>query len=162
MIDVVLPASDNAKLTMPVRLLRESKMINNMIGDIGDQKEIEVHNVKAQLLELTGRFVERMLANAPPVDAPAPAQQPALEFKTWEQAFIDEHLAGDRAVIFDLLLAANFLDVAPLLNLCCRLVASQLKGKTPEQIRVEFNIKNDFTPEEEAQVRAENQWLEDA
>ncbi|CAN0922877.1 SKP1-like protein 4 [Linum grandiflorum] len=32
------------------------------------------------------------------------------------------------------------------------------QGKTPEEIRETFNIKNDFTPEEEAEVRRENQW----
>ena len=36
-----------------------------------------------------------------------------------------------------------------------------IKGKTPEEIRTTFNIKNDFTPEEEAEVRAENQWAFD-
>lgn len=33
-----------------------------------------------------------------------------------------------------------------------------IKGKTPEEIRKTFNIKNDFTPEEEEEVRRENQW----
>jgi len=32
-----------------------------------------------------------------------------------------------------------------------------IKGKTPEEIRKTFNIKNDFTPEEEEEVRRENQ-----
>jgi S-phase kinase-associated protein 1 len=36
------------------------------------------------------------------------------------------------------------------------------KGKTPEEIRVTFNIVNDFTPEEEKQVREENKWTEEA
>lgn len=31
-----------------------------------------------------------------------------------------------------------------------------IKGKTPEEIRKLFNIQNDFTPEEEAQIRKEN------
>ena len=31
-------------------------------------------------------------------------------------------------------------------------VASMIKGKTPEEIRKQFNIVNDFTPEEEAQA----------
>lgn len=32
-------------------------------------------------------------------------------------------------------------------------VANMIKGKTPEEIRKTFNIKNDFTPAEEEQVR---------
>jgi S-phase kinase-associated protein 1 len=33
-----------------------------------------------------------------------------------------------------------------------------IKGKTQEEIRKTFNIKNDFTPEEKEEVRRENQW----
>ena len=36
-----------------------------------------------------------------------------------------------------------------------------IKGKTPEEIRKTFNIKNDFTPGEEEQVRKENEWTEE-
>lgn len=36
-----------------------------------------------------------------------------------------------------------------------------IKGKTPEEIRKTFNIKNDFTPSEEEQVRKENEWSEE-
>ena len=35
-----------------------------------------------------------------------------------------------------------------------------IKGKSPDQIRQTWNIKNDFTPEEEEQVRRENEWAE--
>lgn len=31
-----------------------------------------------------------------------------------------------------------------------------IKGKQPEEIRKMFNIVNDFTPEEEAQIKKEN------
>jgi S-phase kinase-associated protein 1 len=36
-----------------------------------------------------------------------------------------------------------------------------IKGKSPEEIRKTFNIPNDFTPEEEDQIRRENEWAED-
>lgn len=43
----------------------------------------------------------------------------------------------------------------------CKTVAEMIKGKTPEEIRKTFNITNDFTPDEEMQVRKENEWCEE-
>jgi len=40
-------------------------------------------------------------------------------------------------------------------------VADLIKGKTAEEIRHTFNIKNDFNPEEEEQLKKENSWSED-
>ena len=48
-----------------------------------------------------------------------------------------------------------------LLDVTCKTVANMIKGKTPEDIRKTFNIKNDFTPSEEEQVRKENEWCEE-
>ncbi|EEF29196.1 skp1, putative [Ricinus communis] len=59
-------------------------------------------------------------------------------------------------------MAANYLNVKGLLDLTCQTVADMIKGKTPEEIRKTFNIKNDFTPEEEEEVRRENQWAFDS
>lgn len=54
--------------------------------------------------------------------------------------------------------AANFLDIKSLLELACQAVANIIKGKTAEEIRQHFDIKNDFTPEEEEAIRKENSW----
>ena len=56
--------------------------------------------------------------------------------------------------------AANFLDIKPMLDLTCKTVANMIRGKKVEEIRRTFNIKNDFTPEEEEQVKKENDWCE--
>lgn len=66
----------------------------------------------------------------------------------------------DRDALYNLILAANYLDIKPLLDLCCAQIASFIKNKTPEEIRVNLGIVNDFTPEEEAQVRQENSWVD--
>jgi hypothetical protein len=49
--------------------------------------------------------------------------------------------------------ASFYLDIKPLVELCCKAIANCIKGKSPEQIRSTFNIVNDFTPAEEEQVR---------
>ncbi|BAH91496.1 Os02g0101550 [Oryza sativa Japonica Group] len=38
------------------------------------------------------------------------------------------------------------------------LMGDMIKGKTPEEIRKTFNIKKDLAPEEEEEIRRENQW----
>jgi len=68
----------------------------------------------------------------------------------------------EQDVLFQLIMLANQFDCPQLLDLTSAKVASMIKGKTPEEIRQTFNIVNDFTPEEEAQVREENRWCEEA
>jgi S-phase kinase-associated protein 1 len=67
----------------------------------------------------------------------------------------------DKDTLFNLTLASNYLDIKPLLDLCCAKIASFIKNKTPEEIRVNLDIINDFSPEEEAQVRNENKWVDE-
>jgi len=75
------------------------------------------------------------------------------------EAWDKEFAAVDDDTLFSLILAANYLDIKPLLDLTCKTVADYIKQcKTPQEIRRRFNIKNDFTPEEEEEVRKENAW----
>ena len=53
------------------------------------------------------------------------------------------------------------MDIQGLLDLGCKTVANMIKGKSVEEIRETFNITNDFTPEEEEQIRIQNEWIED-
>jgi S-phase kinase-associated protein 1 len=76
----------------------------------------------------------------------------------WYATFV----AVDQQTLFELILAANYLEIKPLQDLTCATVASLIKGKTPEEIRGIFGLVNDFTPEEEAQVIEENKWCEEA
>ena len=77
---------------------------------------------------------------------------------SWDAKFIE---VENMEELFEIIQGANYLDIASLLDLSCAKVASLIKGKTPEEIRKTFNIINDFTPEEEQQIREENRWAEE-
>merc|ERR1712070_411210 len=62
---------------------------------------------------------------------------PEDEKNNWDKDFVKV----DDETLFNLILAANYLDI-----------------KTLEEIRIRFNIKNNFTPEEEEEVKRENAW----
>lgn len=52
----------------------------------------------------------------------------------------------DQALLFDLAIAANFLNIKPLLKLTAARIASQIKGKSIQEVRQFFKMTNDFTP----------------
>ena len=76
------------------------------------------------------------------------------DLKAWDLDFVKV----DQDTLFKLILAANYLNIKSLLDLTCQSTADMIKDKTPEEVRKLFNIVNDFTPEEEEEVRRENQW----
>ena len=63
----------------------------------------------------------------------------------------------DQALLFELVTAANFMDIKALLDLTCLAVSVLIKGKSAEEIRRIFNISNDFSPEEEEEVEQKTQ-----
>jgi len=76
----------------------------------------------------------------------------------WDNSF----LKVDDELLFNIILASNYLEIPKLLDLTCKTVANYIKKcKTPQEIRKRFNIKNDFTPEEEEEIRKDNAWCED-
>lgn len=79
------------------------------------------------------------------------------DISDWEEEFF----RMDQGDMFDVILAANYLNIKWLLDVGCKLVSNMIKGKNAEQIRALFDIENDFTPEEEAAIRRENDWCED-
>lgn len=61
--------------------------------------------------------------------------------------------------LFEIMVACDYLDIQDLLNITSQTVANMMKGKTPEEIRGIFNIRNDltdFTPAEVEEAREEN------
>lgn len=84
----------------------------------------------------------------------------ADKLKDLVQQWYADFVQVDRTLLFDLVAAANFMDIKPLLDLTCLAVAIQIKGKSAQELRQMFNISNEYTPEEQAQIANENEWVE--
>nr|GEX79669.1 SKP1-like protein 1B [Tanacetum cinerariifolium] len=56
------------------------------------------------------------------------------ELKSFDADFVKV----DQGILFDLILAANYLNIKSLLDLTCQTVANMIKGKTPEEINRTF------------------------
>ncbi|CAN1226652.1 SKP1-like protein 1A [Linum perenne] len=133
----------------------ESQTIKHMIEDDCAGEAIPLPNVHSKILAKVIDVHSKILAKVIEYckkHVETPNADDSL--KQWDTDFAKV----DQATLFDLILAANYLNIKDLLDLTCQTVADMIKGKSPEEIRKIFNIKNDFTPEEEEEVRRENQW----
>ena len=178
--EVTLVSSDGQEFKLPEKIASLSGLVKSTIGGTkndgeadddegvsGDEDEgndenlvIPLGNVSGDHLADVVKFMEFYVKNPmPEIEKPIISAEKFVE--GLGDDFYRDFTKRNQEYIFDMISAANFMDVAPLLDLMCASIAALLKGKTPEQIKETFGIDADFTPEEEAKVAEENPWLEE-
>ncbi|XP_044378894.1 SKP1-like protein 1A [Triticum aestivum] len=110
-----------------------------------------IGRVLSHVLEYVNRHFSDPGAAADPFDHIPNFDDP---FKAFDDAFVQV----DQDTLFDLIHAAECLDIEGLMDLTCETVADQMRGKTIEEIRKKFHVINDYTAREEEDVRKENAW----
>ncbi|EAA18927.1 skp1 [Plasmodium yoelii yoelii] len=150
-----------------------STVIFNILEVMTSEEDtIPLPNIKTQILKKIIEYMEYHIHN-PPDEIPKPLitsnlQDVIISLKkikiitsivvsVWDYDFVNT----DKETLYELIEASNYLDIKPLLDLTCGKIASMMKDKTTEEIRAEFDIVNDFTREEEMQIREENKWCGD-
>eukprot|EP00915_Cephaloidophora_sp_WS-2016_P000028 GHVH01000065.1.p1 GENE.GHVH01000065.1~~GHVH01000065.1.p1 ORF type:complete len:190 (+),score=33.40 GHVH01000065.1:106-675(+) len=156
---VSVKSADDVVVVFKFQALRMSSILTCMNNEYPDDT-IPIQLVKGNILEFVKEYCE--YHHDKPVDEiEKPLRSTRLSecgVSAWDENFINK--PNDQ--LQELILAANYLDVKPLLELCAAKIASLMKGKSVEELRSEFNIENDFSPEEEALIREENRWIDDA
>jgi len=159
--NIKLQSSDGEIFEVDVQIARCSLTIKTMLEDLGmeegEEEVIPLPNVNSAILRKVILWATHHKDDAPPSEDDESKEKRTDDISSWDADF----LKVDQGTLFELILAANYLDIKGLLDVTCKTVANMIKGKTPEEIRKTFNIKNDFTPAEEEQVRKENEWCEE-
>ncbi|KAJ3027540.1 UNVERIFIED_CONTAM: hypothetical protein HDU68_003626 [Siphonaria sp. JEL0065] len=156
---VKITSSDNQEFTIAKEIANQSVLIKNMLEDVGDSDDqpIPLPNVSGAILQKVIEYATMHKDDAPPSQEDETKPKSSEDIEERDKEFINV----DQGTLFEIILAANYLDMKNLLDLGCKTVANMIKGKSVEEVRKLFNIVNDFTPEEEEQIRKENEWCED-
>ena len=162
---IKIKTSDSHEYTMNEDLFKYSLYLNNLIEttkDISSSDEenlsINLDNVNSSVLLKIIHFLDIYNKN-PFTKIDKPLKSDDLSYCVSEE-YIDFLNSMDMDLLFEVIKSANFLEIESLLDLTCAKVATMLKGKSVEEIRQTFGIENDFTPEEEEQIKKENAWCE--
>jgi len=157
---IKLKSSDGEVFEVDTDVAKASVTIKTMLEDLGvgenNDEVVPLPNVNSSILKKVLLWANYH-KNDPPVVEDENRDKRTDDICSWDAEF----LKVDQGTLFELILASNYLDIKGLLNVTCKSVANMIKGKTPEEIRKTFNIANDFSPQEEEQVRKENEWCEE-
>lgn len=156
---VKLTTMDGETVEVEKEIACKSILIRGIVDDSGVEEEIPLPAIKRAILDKIIEYCRYINSNQEPeIEKPLRTTQLSDVVSEWYANFVNI----DQEVLFELILAANFMDIKSLLELACAKVASLIKGMTIPEIREFFNIENDFTPEEEAQIMDENRWAEES
>lgn len=149
--------ADDEILQVSLAVVAQFKTLKEMIEDFGGVEKITVaipvHNVNGPTF---GAIVDLVLL-LQQRNVKAFGVRDRLE--PWMRDFIRAREAKKKTNIYAMIMALNYLDSGYVLSIAQEYVAEQMRGMTPTDLRAKFNIVNDFTPEEESEIRRENQWL---
>ncbi|KAL3539094.1 hypothetical protein ACH5RR_002460 [Cinchona calisaya] len=148
---IVLKSSDGDTFEVEEAVALQSRIIKHVIQENDADISIPLPKVTSKILAMVIEYCKKHVEALKSSDVDKSSDE---DLKTFDADFVKV----DSDTLFDLIKAANYLNIKSLLDLTCQTVADMIKGKTPEEIYKTFNIKNSFTPEEEEEIRRENAW----
>ncbi|KAG2484220.1 hypothetical protein HYH03_016955 [Edaphochlamys debaryana] len=167
MAKVKLLSADKELFEVDEEVASYSHTVKNLLEDAGAGDAVPLPNVSGKILAKVIEFCKfhveadkKAAADKKPVAEDAKDAKDAKDQTktTPEVEAFNSGFITDKATHVELTLAANYLNINTLLDLCCKKWADEIKGKTPEEIRTMFNLKDDLTEEDKERIRAETVW----
>lgn len=137
---IMLLSQDDIQFEVSSNIIELSELVKTMIcnsdeDDDNDVQEMPLPNVRssvlAKVIEYCRHYSEEPMSE---IEKPLISSEMCDVVQNWYANFVDI----DDEMVFEILLAANYMDIKPLLNLCSATVASKCKGKTIEEMSEHF------------------------
>ena len=154
---IKLRSNDNIIIELTRKAASKSGLLKGIIEDFPDDSEFPLNDVDGKTLEKIKLYLIHYQDKEPaPIKIPLPSENYKECVDLWDYNFVNEEFS----IIISLILAANYMDIKPLLELCSSKIGIMIKGITTESIKKEFDITEPLTKEEEEQFLSEKSYLE--
>jgi len=128
--ELVLVSQDGPKFTCNKKVALMSELVKTMAEGDKDEREIPLPNVKSTVLEKVTQYMKYHVDNpAKEIEKPLKSANMNEVVAGWDADFVDV----DQDLLFELILAANYMDIKSLLDLTCAKVASMKKVDNVEE-----------------------------
>ncbi|KAJ1351715.1 Skp1- protein [Parelaphostrongylus tenuis] len=123
-----LVTNDGENFDVPRDVIRLSTTINKMLEvldlDNGTNDSIPVYNVSGPILKKVLQWCTYHKDDPPSTDDLNNREKGTNDISSWDVEF----LKVDKATLYDLINAADYLDIKGLLDVACKTVANMIKG----------------------------------
>ncbi|KAH8156979.1 hypothetical protein CIB48_g11268 [Xylaria polymorpha] len=156
-----LVSSDGIEVQATYQAVKQSLTIGTMLELLDEQytkdQPIPVPGVAGDVLTKVMEWCEHHREDPVPKLDDNQTTKPCniADVPAWDLEFFDI----DKDMILGVTNAVDYLEIPLLLQYAVCIIANHLKGMDTEQMRQYLNIVNDFTPEEEEKIRADNAWV---
>ncbi|KAA6400131.1 MAG: hypothetical protein EZS28_004342 [Streblomastix strix] len=147
-----LVSGDGVKFTVEYDVIVQSQHLKELLTVAQPDEDVALDMHSVDLREIL-RYCEYHSKS----DSGA-SKAPTKDIQEWDQNFITE-VTKDQEQHLRLVVAADRLTIGGLFRLLVRQLVAKLHNKTSEEIRKEWNIADDLSAEEKAQVLETTTWL---
>ena len=136
-----------------------SELLKSAINDNPKESSFPLNELDEKSGEKIKEYLSHFNGVAPPeIEKPITSNEMKNLTDEWSTNYIDKISMEE---LVNLTVAANYMGINSLLDLCCAKVASLCKDKSEEEIFKTFNINETFTDEEKNKIKEENKWIEE-
>ncbi len=153
---IVLLSSDNTKREISRKYVPLSKFISTVLEADKDESVVKIP-LNDYFLEKIIQFLKYHPGTPMPVLNRPVAE---IEFPPWYAAFMNDIVSDNVSNIFDIVKAADFLNIQPLFELSCAKLALMIRNLSGEEIGALFNIDTSYTEEEKKEITRDTKWAE--
>eukprot|EP00538_Stauroneis_constricta_P012343 CAMPEP_0119557402 /NCGR_PEP_ID=MMETSP1352-20130426/9076_1 /TAXON_ID=265584 /ORGANISM="Stauroneis constricta, Strain CCMP1120" /LENGTH=167 /DNA_ID=CAMNT_0007604505 /DNA_START=139 /DNA_END=642 /DNA_ORIENTATION=+ len=155
---VKLMSKDGKDFEITAKAAQLSVLVKDTLEE-SEKTEVEIMRVDSKCLEKVVEFLkhyaeEEMREIGTPLRGSTFIE---IMDQKWYQEFVSDDSIS-REMLFELLTAANYMGIKPLLDLACLKITFQLTGKSADEIRGILNLP-EMTEEEERRAREEHKWI---
>ena len=158
MTEITMVAVDQTKVKTSLDAVKIFDVVANFYKDRKPEEEMPV-NISAPTLTKIVKFCEEFKGRKiPVVERPLKTNKMEVVFKT---EYLIGYMSGPVKELSELLMAGHYLGNKAFEDLVACAIAVRLFGKTTDDMRKDFGIRPDFTPEEERSVKEFFAWADE-
>ena len=151
-----LRSNDDVVIPIPIEHVNSSSFMNEMIMEDSNLTEIPLDVPGRQLLLLVKFMNDHAVDPMPKISNPIDSDVMSEMVGPKYAAYVDDMNSEQ---LFDIVLNANYLGIGPFIDLCCAKIATNIKGKSVEQISEYIGLEKPPTDAEIDQTLKDNPWI---